>query len=234
MTEWWTPEQAGWVGAGIGIAGGVLGAGCGVVMPLVVGGRAPEWLRRGVFAAWYAAIAVGAGLLVTGFYASWAGQPWHVRHPVTLAGMILFPLSAGLVTLAWMLGSLRRAHREDPTRQADGGGMVAMQAWMHTSPRAWEVMIDHWGPGGRCRRWLLGVLGVYVVIGVGLGVMQSGLPSPMDSGPARVRLVGSAWFLMALGAFTLAVILVGLSVQVKRLRARLEERQMAAAELRRG
>lgn len=93
MTEWWTMQESGLVGA---IVGGGLGGGFGIFGgiggALATKGRA----RKAVTAIYLTFTAIGILLALTGILAVAIGQPYHVWYPLLLCGGILSVLGAGL------------------------------------------------------------------------------------------------------------------------------------------
>ena len=92
VTPWWTNQEAGLIGGGIGILGAVFGCTAGVLAPRL---RTP-----GQFAAMRAFflvfIGIGLAALAAGIGALAARQPYHVFYPLLLAGLILTFLPASL------------------------------------------------------------------------------------------------------------------------------------------
>lgn len=101
MDPWWTSQASGYLGAGIGIAGGVFGTVVGVAGSRL---RTP----RG-FAALRVFILVFAGLagvaVMLGIAALALGQPYHVWYPLLLFGGMFVVLT--LVILPVMRTRLR-------------------------------------------------------------------------------------------------------------------------------
>ena len=88
--EWWTPDQAGLIGAVAGMVAGLLGAILGIL-----GGRRKN--RRLVEATLIGGAAVGAMLFVVGMVAAVGDQPRHVWYPLTLIGGILAVVDGFLI-----------------------------------------------------------------------------------------------------------------------------------------
>ena len=84
--EWWSEQDAGWIGGAIGGAIGLIGATFGILAGL---GRA----RQFVMVLAYATIAFGILSLAVGMMALSRGQPYHVYYPLLLIG--------GIVTLVF-------------------------------------------------------------------------------------------------------------------------------------
>ena len=108
--EWWSPQQAGIVGAVLGgVVGGVLvGAiGGGVCAPLAAKGRARAFVQSyAVFCA-----AVGLAILLAGLVAAMVDQPFHVWFWLFQPGLIVLLLSIGSVVL------FRRAYAQHERRR---------------------------------------------------------------------------------------------------------------------
>ena len=83
--EWWTPEQAGFMGA-------ILGGGFGGVMLGGIGGGvcgtlAGKGLARGFVVNYLRTMgAIGVILLLAGIVGASIGQPYHVWYPLVLPG----------------------------------------------------------------------------------------------------------------------------------------------------
>ncbi len=82
---WWTPQEAGWIGGGLGGVIGVLGAGLGVAAGLLVNKGKGKPLILALLALM---LAVGVASLLAGLIALTARQPYHVSYPLLLIGGI--------------------------------------------------------------------------------------------------------------------------------------------------
>ncbi len=82
VTEWWTADQGGFIGA----VGGIL-AGLGGTLLGILGSRRRS--RRLVEVLLVGGATVGVGLFATGVYAAVSDQPRHVWYPLVLLGAIL-------------------------------------------------------------------------------------------------------------------------------------------------
>lgn len=106
MTEWWTSQQAGWIGAGLGLGGsmiGVIGAVAGFCIPRGIG-------FRSLTVAFLILAAAGIALLGVGVAAGAVmGQPYHVWYPLVLGGCVCAPLCAMAV---FMLRKFARMHEQ--------------------------------------------------------------------------------------------------------------------------
>lgn len=96
--EWWTPQQAGLIGALVGgIVGGVMvGAiGGGVCGPLAARGKGRAFVLS------YSAVcaAIGLAIVLTGIVAAAIDQPFHVWFWLFQPGVIVLLLSLGGVVL---------------------------------------------------------------------------------------------------------------------------------------
>ena len=93
MTDWWSVQESGLVGA---ILGGGLGGGFGIFGgiggSLATKGRA----RRAVIAIYLTLTVIGVAVAATGIVAVALGQPYHVWYPLILSGSIVSLLGAGL------------------------------------------------------------------------------------------------------------------------------------------
>lgn len=92
MDVWWTAQQAGYVGGGIGVIGSLFG---------VVGGCSGFLVSRGkgklfVLGMLGLLALIGIGLLVTLGAAVFTGQPRHVWYPLALGGFLFTLLGAFL------------------------------------------------------------------------------------------------------------------------------------------
>lgn len=88
--QWWSDEQAGWIGA---IGGGALGLLGALIGCLGGAGKA----RRFVIAALKAMFLVGLAALVAGIVAVIQSQPYGVYYPLLLMGGLLTVLPLGLI-----------------------------------------------------------------------------------------------------------------------------------------
>lgn len=96
--EWWTPQQAGIVGAvlGGGVGGILIGAiGGGVCGPLAAMGKA----RAFVQIYWLLCAVLGLAILSTGLTAAALGQPFHVWFWLLNCGLLVLVLSIVLGTV---------------------------------------------------------------------------------------------------------------------------------------
>ena len=85
MDPWWTAQQAGWIGGALGSLVGLLGAGLGVSVGLLL----PKGRGKAlVFGLGLAGLGVGVLALVAGAAALLMGQPYHVWYPMVLCGVI--------------------------------------------------------------------------------------------------------------------------------------------------
>lgn len=94
MTEWWTAQEAGLLGAMGGSAVGVVGA--------LIGTLAGAFARKGklqpvVMALLVLLTVTCAGSLVTGITALAIKQPYHVWFPLLLLGIIGTSVGAALI-----------------------------------------------------------------------------------------------------------------------------------------
>jgi len=94
MIDWWTVEQATWIGAiggsAIGVVGGTLGAAVGVLAPRGVGRRVVIPLM--------VTLTLGGGVaLVAGIVALILGQPYHVYYPLLLGGGVTGGVMGALI-----------------------------------------------------------------------------------------------------------------------------------------
>ena len=82
--EWWTTSQAGWVGGAVGVIGALFGTVLGSCSFLVQRNRAKGFMLGG-----YALLAaIGILSLLAAIAAALFRQPWHVLHPLLLAGTL--------------------------------------------------------------------------------------------------------------------------------------------------
>jgi hypothetical protein len=120
MEPWWTPVQAGWIGAMVGVLGAALGSTLGIL-----GGVCAQHGRAK--GATYAVVGVGLGiglvgivislvalasgqpyhvwyppLLVISLVALASGQPYHVWYPPLLMGAVLVPVMGGCLPVIRM------------------------------------------------------------------------------------------------------------------------------------
>jgi hypothetical protein len=106
MSEWWTWQQAVWIGSiggsGLGMLGGLLGTLVGVCAPRGVG-------RQAIVAFHVGLLVFGAALLAAGLTALAVGQPYHVWYPLVLGGGLMTPLLG--VLLPVVRGAYRQAER---------------------------------------------------------------------------------------------------------------------------
>jgi hypothetical protein len=110
MSDWWTAQQAAWIGAIGGSAVGVLGG----LFGTVVGICAPRGIGRTAVLAGHAALAgLGVLVLLAGVAAVVARQPYHVYYPLLLGG---FVLSAVLLPL-WPV--VRARYRQADARRLE-------------------------------------------------------------------------------------------------------------------
>ena len=107
--DWWTPQQAGMVGAILGSGIGVIlgGIGGGVCGPLAGKGRA----RGFVIPFFYANGVIGILLVLSGLTALVTGQPYHVWYPLLLPGVIATRLVCVLLPV------LRRVYHQHEGRR---------------------------------------------------------------------------------------------------------------------
>ena len=86
MTEWFTEEQAGFIGgyggAALGLIGGLYGLAAGILVPKGIG-------RCLVIGAHITLLVVGIILLGVGITAFFLGQPYHVTYPFVLMGFLM-------------------------------------------------------------------------------------------------------------------------------------------------
>lgn len=109
MDDWWTVQQAGWVGAGIGVLGGLFGTVLGGSTVFVQRGQA----KRLILGGWRAMTVLGLLMLIAGITAVATQQPYHVFYPLLLGGS-LFTL------LGWMLGTaVRKQYQLVEARKVD-------------------------------------------------------------------------------------------------------------------
>jgi hypothetical protein len=117
MSEWWTAEQAVWIGSIGGSALGVLGG----LFGTVVGVCAPRGVARLPVLAGHAALAaLGVLVLLVGIVAvALAAQPYHVYYPLLLGGFIssavLLPLLP-VVRARYRQAEARRLEAEELRR----------------------------------------------------------------------------------------------------------------------
>lgn len=108
MEPWWTPMQAGWIGAMVGVLGAVLGSTLGILG----GVCAPHGRAKG---ATYAVVGIGLGIGIVGIVISLvalaSGQPYHVWYPPLLMGAVLVPVMGGCLPV------IRMRHREAESRK---------------------------------------------------------------------------------------------------------------------
>jgi hypothetical protein len=79
--EWWTEQQAGMLGGGLGVFLGTLGA--------LIGFLSSRTKARSLTMALFAiGLTFSAFLLLAGIVAACLSQPWHVCYPLLLAGVI--------------------------------------------------------------------------------------------------------------------------------------------------
>lgn len=81
---WWTNQDAGYIGAAIGILGGLFGTTLGLAGAFLKTPRQFGLVKILVFA--FAGLGVLS--LVTGIVAVIKGQPYHVYYPLLLAGLL--------------------------------------------------------------------------------------------------------------------------------------------------
>jgi len=80
--EWWSEQDAGWLGGLIGGSVGILGAAFGITAGL---GKA----RSIIVPTAIAAFCIGVVLLLVGTIALTTGQPYHVYYPCFIIGGVL-------------------------------------------------------------------------------------------------------------------------------------------------
>jgi hypothetical protein len=90
---WWTNQAAGYVGAAIGILGGIFGTTLGLAGAFLKTPRQFALVKVFVFA--FAALGLAA--LIAGIYAVTQGQPYHVYYPLLLAGLLFSILPVALL-----------------------------------------------------------------------------------------------------------------------------------------
>jgi hypothetical protein len=90
---WWTSQDAGYIGAAIGILGGLFGTVVGLSGAMLKSTRAYTLVKYFIFA--FAAL--GAAALLAGVYALIRSQPYHVFYPLLLAGGIFSILPIALL-----------------------------------------------------------------------------------------------------------------------------------------
>lgn len=98
MTEWWSAQQAGIIGAIGGSAVGIVGALIGSMSFLVARGKAKP-LFLSVFGVM---IAVGVIALCVGVVALIQRQPYHVWYPLGLGGLVCSVIFGGLLPVIMM------------------------------------------------------------------------------------------------------------------------------------
>jgi hypothetical protein len=110
MSEWWSMQEAAWVGAIggslLGILGGTVGAASGIF--------APRGRFRGAIVGSMGALAViGAAVLIVGVVALSARQPYHVWYPMLLGGGILSLVCGCLLPVILMRYRVAEQRRMD-------------------------------------------------------------------------------------------------------------------------
>lgn len=110
MTEWWTAQEAGMIGAIGGTLAGVLG---GTLGP-AIGVCAPRGIaRRPIMGAMFGTIGLGLALLVAGVTALAMGQPYHVWFPLLLGGGLLGAIFGSLLPVVRARYAQAEARRLD-------------------------------------------------------------------------------------------------------------------------
>lgn len=90
---WWTNQDAGYVGAAIGILGGIFGTTLGLAGAFLKTPRQFGIVKIFVFT--FAGIGLAA--LIAGIYAATQGQPYHVYYPLLLGGLLFSILPVTLL-----------------------------------------------------------------------------------------------------------------------------------------
>ena len=111
MDIWWTQQQAGLIGGGIGIIGAVFGTVAGCTSPLVNRGKGKPF----VLGMLGSLAALGIVLLIPLVVALFMHQPYHVWYPLALGGF-LFTL---LGTLLFFVVRKRYQHAEARKLEAE-------------------------------------------------------------------------------------------------------------------
>ena len=110
MTEWWTVQQATWMGAiggsAIGVVCGTLGALSGILAHKGIG-------KRFMITAFGGLAIIGSISLVVGIVGFCIGQPYHVSYPLVLGGFILTMVMGCLVPV------IRMRYRQSEARKME-------------------------------------------------------------------------------------------------------------------
>lgn len=110
MDMWWSAEQAnelgGWVGAGVGIVGGLFGSAMGLLIPRGKG-------RSFMIPAHVAITFAGVAMLIVGVIALAMSQPFHVYFPLLLCGGIT------AISLGCLLPVTLNGYRASERRRMD-------------------------------------------------------------------------------------------------------------------
>lgn len=112
MDPWWTSQNAGWIGAGVGIVGGLLGSFVGIGAGTLTSSKRGRALLLGTM---YASILLGIAALALGGVAILLDQPYHVWYPPLIAGLILTIVIGSLTPI------VRMRCRQAEQRQIDAG-----------------------------------------------------------------------------------------------------------------
>jgi hypothetical protein len=110
--EWWTNQNAAWIGAIGGSSLGVLGALIGTLGVYLVNRGKCRGLLLGV---WWGVMALGACSLIVGIAAASMGQPFHVFYPLCLLGGISCVVMGSTIKVM----SMRYRHIERRRLDAD-------------------------------------------------------------------------------------------------------------------
>ncbi len=112
MTEWFSQQQAGYIGgfggAAIGLIGGVYGGLIGLMVQRGIG-------RRTMMTIHITLIGLGITTLLTGLTALVLGQPYHVWYPFVLGGGVLTCVLGALLRVVRM----RYRHSEQRKLEAE-------------------------------------------------------------------------------------------------------------------
>jgi hypothetical protein len=106
---WWNEQQSNWLGSGLGVLLGILGALIGLTSQRAKHRTLPLGLCS-------AGIAISVVSLMAGIVAICAGQPWHVINPllmVGILGVIILSVSMRTITRRFEAEELRRMTAAD-------------------------------------------------------------------------------------------------------------------------
>jgi len=110
MDPWWTDQQAGLIGAAVGVLGGTLGAAYGILNGVCVVRGKHRRLVSGLAAF---ALMLGTISLAAGIVAVAMGQPFHVWWLPTLFGIVMIPIFRTVPLIG------RRCQQSQPEQMVD-------------------------------------------------------------------------------------------------------------------